>query len=125
MENQGEFIDELVDKGKDFGKTSAEIIKLKVLDKVSDALSTFISWVPIVLVGFLCFLSLNLGIAYLIGQLTEFGDAMGFLIVAGFYLLVGIILMLTRKKWIKSPIMDSIILSVIKDDEETVYKEEK
>ncbi len=125
MENQGEFIDELVDKGKDFGKTSAEIIKLKVLDKVSDALSTFISWVPIVLVGFLCFLSLNLGIAYLIGQLTEFGDAMGFLIVAGFYLLVGIILMLTRKKWIKSPIMDSIILSVIKDDEETVYEEEK
>ncbi|MFV0521626.1 MAG: phage holin family protein [Mangrovibacterium sp.] len=119
MENQSEFIDELVDKSKDFGKTSVEIIKLKTLDKASDVLSNVISWVPIVFVAFLCFLTLNLGVAYLIGQLTDFGDAAGFLIVAAFYLLVVIILLLMRKRYIKSPIMDSIILSIMKDDEET------
>ncbi|MFV0291558.1 MAG: phage holin family protein [Mangrovibacterium sp.] len=120
MENQGEFIDELVDKGKDFGKTSFEIVKLKTLDKMSDILSNVLSWIPIVLVVFLCFITLNFGIAYLIGQLTDYGDAIGFLIVAAFYLLVALILFAIRKKFVKNPIMDSIILSVMKDDDETL-----
>lgn len=123
MENQGEFIDELVDKGKDFGKTTAEIIKLKTLDKTSEVLSNVASWVPIILVLFLCFLTLNLGVAYLIGQLTDYGDAAGFLIVAAFYLLLGLILLLCRKKYIKSPIMDSIIRSVMKEEENTNEEE--
>ncbi|MFV0365028.1 MAG: hypothetical protein ACK5JS_00780 [Mangrovibacterium sp.] len=118
MEKTGEFIEELVDKGKDFSKTSAEIIKLKILDKMSDILSNIVSWVPIILVFFLCFMTLNFGVSYLIGELTDWGNAAGFLIVAGFYLLLGIILWLLREKFIKSPIMDSIILSVMKDDEE-------
>ncbi|MFV0553300.1 MAG: phage holin family protein [Mangrovibacterium sp.] len=118
MENPDEFFDELIDKGKDYGKTTAEIIKLKTLDKTSEVLSNVASWLPIIIVALLCFFTLNMGIAYLIGELTELGNATGFLIVTGFYLVLGVILVLTRERFIKSPIMDAIIMAVMNEKEE-------
>ncbi len=118
MENQNELIDEVIEKGRDFGKTSAEIIKLKALDKTSEVLSNALSWLPVIIVASIFFITLNFGVAYLVGELTEFGYGGGFLIVAGFYFFVGLILLVFRKNKIQTSINDAIINAFIKEEEE-------
>jgi hypothetical protein len=53
-------------------------------------------------------LVLNIGIALLLGELLG-KSYYGFFIVAGFYLVAGIILHFFLHKWIKKPISDLII----------------
>ena len=64
--------------------------------------------IVMIMVGFVFFLFLNIGLALLIGQLL--GRAYyGFFIIAGFYIIIGIILLAFRNKWLKTPIANAMI----------------
>ncbi len=117
MDDYKELADELTQKSKDLGKTSAEIIRLKVLDKTSDVLSNAISWIPIALVLFVFFVAANIGAGYYIGDYTGYGNAIGFFILAGAYLSLGILLLILRKPLIKNPIVNSLIRKFMKKED--------
>jgi len=80
----------LYEKAVDYAKTSFELNKLKAIEKTADVVSSFIPHtVVFVLISFFV-LSLNLGMAYWIGDMLD-NVAYGFFIVAGFYCIAGLV----------------------------------
>ena len=113
MEDNAKLIESLLEKAADYGKTSFDLIKLKALDKTTDAVSSFIphSFVFVILAIFLIFL--NLGLAFWLGEILG-NIYFGFFVVAGFYGIVGIVLHLFLHKWIKRVICNYLIKNVLK-----------
>ena len=92
MEIKTTLIDPLIEKAEAYGKTSFELLKFKFLDKtamVSAAL--FSRLLSGILLSFFAFL-LNIAIALWLGELLG-KNYYGFLIVAAFYGLCGMIIL--------------------------------
>ena len=113
MEEKTNLLGSLIDIATDYGETSIELVKLKVLDKITDIVSSVIP-LSIVVVFFLSFLLfLNLGIAFWLGDII--GDtAYGFLVVAGFYLFSAAVIRLFFYKWIKRLVGDYLVKRLLK-----------
>lgn len=113
MEDQGSLIGTLFEKTEHFTKTSAELYKLKTIDKSADIISTLTERLVVILFVTLFFLILNIGIALLIGQTLE-NSYLGFFIVAGFYAILGGMFFAFGNKWIKEPLRNAIITQALK-----------
>lgn len=107
METQKNFIDPLLEKAEAYGKTSFELVKMRALAKTADVTSTLISRsIFILLISFFAF-TINIAVALWIGDLLG-KNYYGFLIVAGFYALASVILLIVHPS-IKSRVNDTII----------------
>ncbi len=108
MEANDIMLESLYEKTEQFSKTSLELIKLKTVDKSADVISS-LAWKLIVtlLIIFLV-VNLNIGIALWVGDLLH-KTYMGFIILAAFYSLCGIIFYLFRNNWVKKPLRNSVI----------------
>lgn len=108
MKEKVDLIDPLMERVESYSKTSIELIKLKTVDKVSDGAASAVAWIVVGFAAILFFITLNFGLALWIGTLL--GQIYsGFFIVAAFYALAGIILFVYKDKWIKKPLIESII----------------
>ena len=114
MDQQSGLIEELIEKGEQYGKTTLELLKLKTLDKSSDVVSNIVSWLIVVIFAVLFFLILNIGLALWIGELLG-KSYYGFFIVSGFYALLALIFSIFRKQLIKDPVNNSIIDQVLEE----------
>jgi fatty acid desaturase len=106
-------LESLLESAKKYGETSLELIRLKIIDKVTDAISSAIplSVVIVLITTFLLFLSI--GIAFWLGDLT--GKVFyGFFIVAGFYILLALIIHFLLHKEIKKRIGDYFVRNILK-----------
>lgn len=113
MENQTLLIETLFEKTQVYTKNSAELYKLKAIDKFADVVSTLTARLAIMLFLTLFFLILNIGLALWIGE--ALGKVYyGFFIISGFYALGGIILYMFSNKWISIPLRNSIITQALK-----------
>lgn len=111
MEYNTDLIEPLLEKFTDYGKTSMELVKLKSIDKTSDILSTLLARLFFVLAVTLFLISVNIAIALWLGDLT--GKTYdGFLIVAAFYGIIGIIFYCMQPV-MKTRIYDSLIRLMI------------
>jgi hypothetical protein len=112
MENQTSLIVALFEKTEHYVKSTAELYKLKTIDKSADVISTFSAWLVIMVFFILFFLILNIGVSLLIGE--ALGKIYyGFFIVSGFYALGATVLYAFRNKWIKAPIRNEIITQAL------------
>lgn len=112
MEDNASLIGTLFEKAEHYAKTSAELFKLKTIDKSADVISTLTARLAVVSFITLFFLILNIGIALWIGEMLG-KTYYGFFIVAGFYALAGIVFYIFRNKWIKTPLRNSIIAQAL------------
>jgi hypothetical protein len=113
MEEKMELIESLLDKVTAYGKTSFELVKLKAIDKTSDAISSFVPVLVIYMfVGAFMFF-LNLGIALWLGELLG-NTFYGFFAVAAFYGILGLFIRVFMYKWLKRKIQDSTIKMMLK-----------
>ena len=113
MEDNENVLDSLLKRANDYGKTSFELVKLKALDKASEAFSSFVPHsVVVVLIGsFLLFL--NLGLALWLGDIL--GKIFyGFFLVAAFYVIAGITVHFFMHNWLKRLAGNYFIKSVLK-----------
>jgi hypothetical protein len=113
MEDKTNLLDSLLESATDYGITSYELIKLKALYKSSDIISSLIplSFFVLLIASFLLFL--NLGIALWLGELL--GKLFyGFFLVAGFYILAGIIIRFFLYKWIKMLVGNYFVKQMLK-----------
>jgi hypothetical protein len=112
MEEKAKLFEELLDKAADYGKTSYELLKLKTVDKTSNAVSSLIphSVVLIIVVVFVLFV--NLGLAFWLGDILG-KTYYGFFVVAGFYGITGLILHFFLHKWIKKVICNYMIRNML------------
>ena len=113
MEDIKNSLDSLLDSAQEYGKTSIELLKLKALDKTSDAVSTMISRAVAIFILFMFFLIATIGIAVWLGEIMG-KYSYGFFIVAGFYGITGIVLFFFMHKKIKTAINNSIIKQFFK-----------
>lgn len=113
MENKEKLIELLVQKTIDLSKTTLELIRLKTLDKTSDVVSSMIphSFVLIMLASFAIFL--NFGIAFWLGEILN-SSYLGFFVIAGFYIFIGIAFHVFIHKWIKKTIYNYMIKQLLK-----------
>jgi hypothetical protein len=103
-----EKIEELIASLKSYSNTTIELIQLETVENSSIIIANLISKfiVGLVIVLFVFFLSL--GICFYLSELLG-NNYIGFGIVAGSFLLLGIILSIGRKKLLNKPIRDKII----------------
>ena len=107
-------IESLFDNVKEYINDKLELFKLKLIDKVSSLIATIFTAV-LLLVTFLIFITVfNIGIALLISEYTG-KTYMGFLILAAFYAIAGLVLFLGRGSLIKSAIVGIIIRKIHKN----------
>lgn len=106
-------IDALFKRVTEFSITYLELIKLKAINRVSEIISAI---VPDLITGTLMIvflLFINLGLAFWLGDI--FGKVyLGFLLVAGFYLVLGIISRLFMRGWLKKVASDYFIKQIFR-----------
>lgn len=112
METPITLLEELYERGEAYGKTTIKLAKLKGLEATTGMVTALIWRLSVILSLTLFALILNLGIALWLGELLG-KSYYGFFIVAGFYLILGIVLHFFLYNWIKKPVSDSIISQVL------------
>ncbi len=105
-------IETLYEKSEQYAKTAIQLAKLKSLDTSTIVVTEMISRLSVIVVMSLFVLVLNIGIAIYLGEVLG-KIYYGFFIIAGFYLLCGIMLHLFLQKWIQKPLSDFIIKKVL------------
>lgn len=113
MEDNAKLLESLLDKAKEYGITTYELAKLKTIDKTADVISSFVPFLIVIILLTTCLLFLNLGIALWLGEILG-STFYGFFIVAGFYLLLGLILHFFMHDWIKRLVGDYFVRHVLK-----------
>ena len=113
MEDNTKLIESLLERATEYGKTSLELVKLKALDKTSDAVSSFIPHTIAFFLFTVFMLFLNLGLAFWLGEILG-NIFLGFFAVAAFYGIIGIVLHFFMHKWLKKLIWNYIIKNVVK-----------
>jgi fatty acid desaturase len=113
MEDNAKLIGSLLESATEYGKTSFELVKLKVIDKTSDVVSSFIphSIVFVLVASFLLFFNLGLGfwLGDMLGKIYY-----GFFIIAAFYGILGLVIHFFMHNWLKKIICNSIIREILK-----------
>lgn len=114
MPEQGK-LEELTESLKSYVTTNLELIKYQAIERATVIIADLFAniLVGLILLFFLFFISL--WACYYLSALL--GDAYsGIAIVAGFYLLLGIIILLIRKKMIIKPLRNKIVLNIFRED---------
>ncbi len=101
-------LEELFTKLKDYAETRVDLVKLIAINKVSGFMSTVISMIILLMILFTTILCISIGLAVWIGQLLG-ATYYGFFIVAGLYLIVGLVLYVNRGNILKEPVSNRLI----------------
>lgn len=112
MENRTKFIDPLVEKATEYGKTSYELIKLRTIDKSASLVSTLISRVAAVLFFLMFVLVFTIGAALWLGDLLG-KSYYGFFCIAGFYAIISVVLYFFMHNTIKNKVNNSLIVQML------------
>lgn len=112
MEENKKLIETLFENTTDLGKTSLDLLKLKVLDKSSDIISTIIphSVVFVIFASFMLFF--NIGLALWLGEILG-KYFYGFFVLAAFYCIIAMIIHFFMHGWLKKRIINYIIKQVL------------
>jgi hypothetical protein len=113
MDDKVKQIESLLESVAEYGKTSYELAKLKLLDKSSDAVSSFIPHAAVFTLASVFLIFLNLGLAFWLGEILG-SIYFGFFAVASFYGIFAIVFHFFLHKWLKKVISNYIINNVAK-----------
>ena len=113
MDNDANIFESLYDRATDYGKTSYELVKLKLLYKTSDVISTFMPHSVVFVIAAFFLLLFNLGLAFWLGEILGH-ISYGFFVVAAFYGLIGGIIHFFMHNWLKNIVGNYIIKMLLK-----------
>jgi uncharacterized membrane protein len=114
---------DIVQKWKDkiiaLVETKVRLMQLDFIERTSILMSNFIFLLVFILLGFGVFLFVGLGLAELFSELLA-SNILGYLTAASFYLLIGVLLYLLRKRMLTklSNMFISILTEKCDDDED-------
>ncbi|MBK6482610.1 MAG: hypothetical protein IPG01_05630 [Chitinophagaceae bacterium] len=108
-------VEALLKELKDYISLRLQITQLKYSSKTSLVTSSVLTYMLISMVVFFFVLVLTIGIALWMGNLL--GEwYLGFLIMAGIYLLIGLVIFTFRNRWIRIPLNNLIIKEIFDED---------
>src|SRR5690349_9184645 len=100
MENKANSFEALFERAGDYFETRMELLKLRSVDKSSDALSSFASGLAVFFIFSVSIIIISAGVALWIGDVLG-KTYYGFFIVGCFYLVLGFVIYLFRKQLVK------------------------
>jgi len=98
----------LKDNVEDYIETRIDIIKLKIIDKVGSAMSGAIVGIATAFLALIILLFLSFSAAFAIAEVTN-RNSIGFLAVAGFYILLAVLLTVLKEKLVTMPIINALL----------------
>lgn len=113
IEERKELIEDLFEKTEAYIKTNIELAKAKAAGKLGDIAGSIVTQLAVALFGYLFLLMLSVGAAIWIGDLLN-GIYLGFMIMAGFYALLTLLVIVFKKSLIKNPIGNAILTQFMK-----------
>ena len=111
MENKPPNVEELFQKIRDYADVRLDLLKLKSINKISGFMSAIVTMIIVVILLSAVLLCITIGLGLLIGEYV--GNAYGFFIVAGIYLIIGLVLYSMRGKLIKTKVSNKLIKELI------------
>ena len=117
MEKAFAKVEELADTIKEYVNTRIDAVKLNAAEKSSAVISNIIAGLVVVSFFMLFFLFASIALAFGLGDWIGKTWA-GFLIVAGLYLVIGIIVWTARVKIIQLPVMNELKKQLFGEDHE-------
>lgn len=112
MENKIICLEPLLARAEEFGKTTYELYKLKLVDKTAQVFSGFISRCVILFFLFMFITIATLGLALWLGDLLG-KSYYGFFCVAAFYGLIGCVIYFFLQNKIKKSVSNSVISQLL------------
>lgn len=109
MEEEKTRTDLLMDHLKDYVSTKVELTKLTVIDKSSKTLSVLVAYLILKQIGMLFLLFASVGLAFYLSESMGKAYYVGFFIVSLFYLVVGLIGLLMKNRWLQNPILNTMV----------------
>lgn len=104
----------LIEKVSEYVKVRKELAILKTVDKGSEVAANLISNLLVLLFAVLAFLFGSFALGFYLSEVLG-NSYMGFLIVAGFYLLIAIILNTVKDSYLEKKFMNLIIAKFFRD----------
>jgi Fe2+ transport system protein B len=117
MEKTFDRVEELADTIKEYVNSRIESVKLSVAEKSSAVIANVVAGIIVALVFFFFIIFASIALSFGLGEWIGKTWA-GFLIVAGLYLLLGIVVWAARGKIIRLPLMNAIIQQLFNKEEE-------
>ena len=105
----------LKDNVKDYVEAKVDILKLKAIRKGAPMISNIIVGVALAFLAIFIIMFLSFSAAYAISDATD-RPFLGFLIVAGFYILLAVLIVTLKNKLLTMPIMHSMLASLYEKD---------
>jgi hypothetical protein len=106
--NLSENLNEAIDDVKEYVNLRMQLIQLNVTEKVSIGLASLIAGGIALILFVLCFIFGSFALSYLIGNWLN-NTAAGFGVMAGFYFIVGIIMLKVGKGKLRITLINSFI----------------
>ncbi len=117
MEKTFARVEELADHIKEYVNIRVESVKLAAAEKTSKLAATIFAAAIAAFVFLLFIIFAGLALAFVFSKLTgEF--YLGFLIVAGIYLVLGLLIWSMRERILRIPIMNAMLQQLFKDQED-------
>lgn len=116
MEEQEEksFTRRLYEQVEQYAKTTVELYKLRAINTFADLIAAIGTGILLWLIASMFLLFVSIGMAFYLGEVLGKWHY-GFFIVAGFYILIGIIIYIVRVKYVKQKINDFVIKQIFED----------
>ncbi|MEO5889250.1 MAG: hypothetical protein ABIQ31_03305 [Ferruginibacter sp.] len=112
MENQPNTLGSLFENAGDYLETRLDLLKLQAINKSSDAVSSIVSRLAILIIAIFAISVFNIGLALWVGGLL--GELyLGFFAVAGFYILLAVLIHIFKNAWIKGPVSTMVIKKML------------
>jgi len=104
-------VEQLVGNLKEYAETRFDMAVLNTQDKMTDLLASIASMAIVVVCTLLILIFGSVGAGWWLGQLLH-SPSLGFLCVAGFYLIVALIIFVNRDNWIKIPLINLLLKKI-------------
>lgn len=106
-------ISDLIDKTKEYVKVRADIIKLTAAEKTSKAVAAIVVGSILLICSLFALLFLSFFAGFYISEKMD-NSYYGFLVVALFYIIIGLIVFFTKSGMIEKPIINKVLKSFFK-----------
>ena len=113
MEENTSPIESLIEKATEYGKTSLELAKLNAIDKTCEVVSTLLTHLLVLVIVSSFLLFISLGLALWLGEILE-KIYLGFLLVAAFYGVTGILIHYFFHESIKKSVGNNLVKQILK-----------
>ena len=118
-QNLKEDAKDIINHAGDYAETFYKLNLLRLTKKVSDVASVVVNSVLIFFISLCILLFISFAGAWWLGDIVQ-NRALGFLIIAGFYLLIILVLVLMRKKVISPFIRNTLIRKIYEEKDHVI-----